>query len=336
MFGLSKQIVGLDIGFESIKVVCVEKSGKNRKVVGFNEIPLPEPIIESDHIKDKSKIAELIKKGFAASQPQAIKARFGVADIPEFLVFSKTIQLPKMEESELKAAALNQASQYIPVAISDVNIDSQVLIAHPDEPVVDVLVVATPKALINEYLEMFKLVGLEMLAFETKALAAVRSIVAPTDTAGILILEIGTVTSRISIVDNRSIRFVSTINTGGDQIIRQLVSDVNNRQEFLEVKYKTGLKIKNDSAEMIVDKIVEDLVKAIRYHQNRDYKAARIAEIRVCGSGALIPNICQTIQEKIKIKTVPGAYVLPNLPKGFDQRYVIALGLALYKEGSND
>lgn len=331
MFGLSKKVVGLDIGFESIKVVCVEKSGENQKVVGFNEIPLPEPIIEADHIKDKSKIAELIKKGFATSQPQAIKAHLGIADIPEFLVFSKTIQLPKMEEAELKAAALNQASQYIPVAVSDVNIDSQVLIAHPDEPLVDVLVVATPKALINEYLEIFKLVGLEMLAFETKALAAVRSVIAPTDTEGILILEVGTVTSRVSIVDNRSVRFVSTINTGGDQIIRQLVDDVNNRQEFLEVKYKTGLKTKNDSAEMVVDKIVEDLVKAIRYHQNRDYKAGRIAEIRVCGSGALIPNICPTIQEKIKIKTVPAKYSLPHLPAGFDQRYAVALGLALYK-----
>jgi len=332
LLGLYKKIVGIDIGLESIKIVCVEQRGRNNNVIGFNNLPLDGPIIESDHIKDKNKIAALIKKGFSEAKPHSINAKLGTAVMPEFLVFSKTIQLPKMKEEELKSAALNQASQYIPVSIDDVNIDSQPLIIHPDEPIVDMLVVATPKALVNEYLEMFKLVGLNMLAFETKALSVVRSVILPTDKSGILILEIGTVSSRISIVDSRQIRFVSTINAGGDQIIHQACGETATREEFLSAKYKVGLSTNPEATNMVIDKIVEDIVKAVRYHQNRDYKASHVSEIRLCGSGALIPGITSVLESKIKIKTVLAQFPIKSQIKDLDQRYATALGLAMYRE----
>ncbi len=331
MFSLGHKVIGIDIGFESIKIVGVEQAGKSAKVIGFNQIPISEPIIESDHIKDKQKIAGLIDQAIKEAKPSSLKARSCVTVMPEFLVFSKTIQLPKMPEEELKTAALNQASQYIPVAIADVNVDSQVLITHPDEPLVDVLVVATPKTLVDEYLEMFKLINLNILAIETKALAAARATIKPEDKGGILILEIGTESSRLSIVDNRQVRFVSTINVGGDQIIQKISGEVKDRQEFLAAKYKIGLP-KEAVPNIVIDKIAEDIIKAIRYHQTRDYKAGKISEIRVCGSGSLIPNICPAIEKRIGIKSVIAQFAVSNSPKGLDGRYAVALGLAMYKE----
>lgn len=336
MFRFSRLITGIDIGFESIKIVAVEHSAKRRRVVGFIDIAVPSQIIESDHIKDKNKIAELIKKGLADAKPRSIKANQIVTVMPEFLVFSKTLQLPQMDESELKAAALNQAQQYIPVAVSDVNLDSQVLITHPDEPLVDVLVVATPKALVDEYLEMFKIINLDLLAIETKPIAAARAIISTTDNGGILIIEIGTVNSRISIVDNKQIRFVSTVNLGGDQIIQPLAPAGCSREDFLKAKYQTGFKDNSEAAAGVIAKIGQDLTQAIRYHQNRDYKASRIVEIRLCGQGALIPGIAAVIEKEVKIKTTLSTYILPKVPEGLDQRYAVALGLAMYQGDGSD
>lgn len=330
LFG--QTIVGVDIGFESIKLVGIHRSGNDVKVLGYNNIPLESPIIEADHIKDKEKISQLIKKGMNEAKPHGFSPKFCATVMPEFLVFSKTIQLPKMADEDLKAAALNQATQYIPVAPTDVNIDSQVLIAHPDEPLVDVLVVATPKSLVSEYLEMFKMINIEILAIETKAIAAARAIVAPSDKEGLIILEIGTVNSRVSIIDNRQVRFVSTINIGGDQIIQQITGKLDDQKAFLKAKYEVGIKNNADEAKLVIEKIADDLTKAIRYHQARDYKAARIAEIRLCGSGSLIPGLPQAIEEQIKIKTVLAKYSQLKIPKELDQRYAVALGLGLFKE----
>lgn len=334
MFGNGQKIVGVDIGFESIKLVGVQRSGKNVKVLGFNNLPLQSAIIDSDHIKDKQKIAELIQKGLNEAKPHGFSPRYCITVMPEFLVFSKTIQLPKMSEAELKVAALNQASQYIPVPLANVNVDSQILITHPDEPLVDILVVATPKSLVQEYIDLFKIIGLEILAIDTKALAATRAIVAPADKGGMLILEIGTVNSRLSIVDNRQVRFVSTIGVGGDQIIQKINGETQNREEFLTAKYKVGL-AEDADPNIVIEKIAEDITKAIRYHQTRDYKASRISEIRICGSGSLIPHICPAIEKQVNIKTVVASFAPGDQPKGLDGRYAVALGLAMYR-GEDD
>lgn len=336
MFGLSRKIAGIDIGFESIKIVGVKQSGQNNHVFGFNNVPLNRSIIESDHIADKNQIAELIKKGLSEAKPESVKVKGIVTVMPEYLVFSKTLQLPKMEEADLKNAALSHAQQYIPVSLNDVNIDSQTLIIHPDEPLVDVLVVATPKALVKEYQEIFKLVGVEILAIETKALAIARSIIAPTDTGGIILLEIGTTTSRVSLIDNLKTRFVSTTNIGSDQIIKPLISSTASADDLETAKYKTGLSDDLGPAATPIAKIIEDLTQAIRYHQNRDYKASRIVEIRICGRGAMIPGIAAAIEKQIKIKTVIGNFNLKNVPAGLDQRYAVALGLAMYKGDGSD
>jgi type IV pilus assembly protein PilM len=332
----SRQITGIDIGFESIKIVGVEHTGSRRRVVGFIDIPLSGQIIESDQIKDKNKIAELIKQSLSDAKPKAIHAKHIVTVMPEFLVFSKTLQLPKMDEKDLKTAAFNQAQQYIPVSINDVNLDSQILIAHPDEPLVDILVAATPKALVNEYLEMFKIINLDLLAIETKPIASTRAVISPTDTGGILIMEIGTVNSRISIVDNQQIRFVSTVNIGGDQIIKPLAPSGCTRDEFLKAKYQIGLTKDPDRASSAIAQIAGDLTQAIRYHQNRDYQASRISQIKLCGQGALIPGIGAAIEKEVKIKTVLASFNLPKIPDGLDQRYAVALGLAMYQGDGSD
>lgn len=325
-----RSLVGIDIGFESIKIVAVKHRRKNPEVVGYVEIPLSGPIIESDHIKDKQAIADQIKKGLKSAIPHSISTRLATTVMPEFLVFSKTLQLPKVEnEKEMKMATLSQASKYIPVSMTDVNIDSEILITHPDEPVTDVLIAATPKALVDDYIDMFNMAGLSIVAIETKTIAASRAVVPPNSNLGLLILEIGTVSSRISIVDKGKIRFVLTINTGGDQVIRQIADSGLSKQDFLKHKYQQGIKDQISTAQPIIQKIVDDLVKAIRYHQTRDYKASRISKILLCGSGGLIPGMAKAIEDLIKIEVEAARFYLNKIPTGLDQRYSVALGLAL-------
>jgi len=333
LFEFKKMIAGIDISYESIKAVCVEHRGRKKRVTGMVEIPLSAPIIESDHIKDKEGIAELIKKGLSQAKPHPIKAKFAVIEIPDFLVFSKTLQLPKMREDELKTAALNQAAQYIPVSLVDVNVDSQILIAHPDEPVVDVLVLATPKALVEEYLQVFNLVGLEIMSIETKALATSRAVAPSKNHQGDLILEIGSTGSRITIAEEGNVRFVLTTNIGGDQIIQSMLPEPLDHDHFIEAKYKQGLSINPEAGRVVVGKISEEIIKAIRYHQTRDYRASQITKIQLCGSSALIPELAVEIQKQVNIRTELAKFSVDHLPEGFSQKYTVSLGLALYKEG---
>ncbi len=62
----------------------------------------------------------------------------------------KKISMQTMDEPELGEAVRNEAAQYIPFDMSDVNIDYQVLSDNMDGPTIDVLLVAVKKDKISE------------------------------------------------------------------------------------------------------------------------------------------------------------------------------------------
>jgi len=203
-------VFGLDIGYETLKLCEVKKHGKSVQVVGISEVPITERILERDRIKDKATTANLIKEARLKAKPGQIKAKRIVSTLPETFVFSKTIQVPKMPEKELRFAIPNEAAQYLPIPVEEVYIDYQILITHPDEALIDVLIAAAPKRLVDDYVEMAKMAGLELYALETKSIADGRAIInEKKQKDSVVILHIGTEVSRISIWDkgnNRSHR----------------------------------------------------------------------------------------------------------------------------------
>lgn len=324
MFGLSfskkSAVFGLDIGYETLKLVQLQRSGRGVSLVGFIEVPLTERILEKDHFKNKAQTATLIKEACKKAKPHSINARNIVSALPETFVFSKTIQMPKMKEEEYKNAVPIEAAQYLPIPVENVYIDYQVLIVHPDEPLVDVLFVATPKKLVDDYVEMTKMAGLELLALETKPIAVGRAVNLALQLNGSVIVEIGTELSRISIWDNNSIRLITSINIGKNQIF-----------EALGPNKPLQVTSENIEAYSQVTGIVNEVINAIKYHQNRDYKPKPLGKILLCGSGANIEGISAIFEQEIKIKCekiVPK--LLGNVVLGSE--FITSFGLALRNE----
>lgn len=328
MFFSSQNLMGLDIGYESLKLV--ELKGKRRgkaTLIGAIDTPLTERILEKDSFKNIAATANLIKEACRKAKPHPIKATKIISALPETFVFSKTIQMPKMSEKEYAKAVPIEAAQYLPIPIEEVYFDYQILISHPDESLNDILIVASPKKLVDNYVEMTSLAGLELIALETKPLAVGRAVSSGAPISGSVVVEIGTEIARVSIWDNGSIRLTTTVAIGKNQILESVkaidpsfkeIDPIINERDFTEYSQTLG-------------QISEEIVSAIKYHQNRDYKPKPIEKILLCGSGAKIKNIDQFIEKKTKLKT---EIVTPNV-KGNDKlgtEFITAFGLALRSE----
>lgn len=324
----SSPVFGLDIGFETIRLCQIKKHGKSVSIVGVADIPITERILDKDRIKNKAATANSIREACRKAKPHSITAKKIVSTLPETFVFSKTIRLPKMSVEELKTSVPNEAAQYLPIPLSDVYVDFQILITHPDEPLIDILIAAAPKRLVDDYVEMAKMADMELVALETKPIAVGRALIPEKSKDGIAIVHIGTELSRISIWDRGKIGLVTTAPIGKNQILEYFISNNPSIKNINEIDLNKPIE---DSAANPLTQIVDAVSEAIRYHQNRGYQPSKISQIDICGSAAMIKNIDSYIQKSTKIKAVISqpAY---RLGEKISPDLTTAFGLAL-REG---
>jgi type IV pilus assembly protein PilM len=279
--------------------------------------------LEKDKFKNIADTANIIKEALKKADPNPILATKFVASLPEVFVFSKTLQMPKMTEKEYKEAIPTELSQFIPIPIEDLYFDYQTLIVHPNEPLADVLVVASPKKLIDDFIAMAKLADLELMALETKPLAVSRAILQENEKDAILIVHVGTEYSRISLWDGHSIRLTTTVSTGQNQIVEAMgfVGKHNRKDHF------TINKTNEKDIAIPVSSIANELLNTIKYHQNRDFEPKPIKKVVVCGSALRISGLDQVLEKELKIKTEYAKIKLGNTE--LEPQFIAAYGLSL-------
>ncbi len=325
-FGVShERVFGLDIGYETLKLCELKIHRNSAKVVGVFEYPITKKILEQDRIKDKEAAANMILEARRKAKPHQIKASGIVTALPENFVFSKTIQVPKMTERELATTIPNEAAQYLPIPLESVYTDFQILTVHPEENLMDVLIAATPKKLVDDYLEMAKLSGLKLLALETKPIAVGRAVIPDRSKEGIVIIHIGTELTRISIWDKGKIRLITTADVGKNKILEGVSSLTG------EVKKIDKIKIDKENEEqvkLVLQPMLDEALESIRYYQNRGYKPSKISLLKICGSGGLVVGIDKLIGKELKIKAETATTKIKTSTE-IKPNYLTAFGLAL-------
>ena len=118
------QLVGLDIGSHTIKLAEIDDSSKGMYLKNFGVIGLPQDAIVEGTIKEMEIVSSAIKNLFRNLK---IKNRNVVTSISGYSVIVKKISIKKRRESELETTIQEEAEQYIPFDINDVNLDYEIL-----------------------------------------------------------------------------------------------------------------------------------------------------------------------------------------------------------------
>lgn len=275
ILGIKKPIFGIDVGYKSMKLVQVKGSGRNAHLLGAVEIAIGQNVLTKDGVREKEKISQAIRQAMAAAKPHPISAKIVSSALPESLVFTKSLDLPKMSTVELNKNIPYQATEFFPVPIDDTYMDWQIVGQNPASNTIDVLVVAAPKVLINDLAEVISKAGLELVGMETKPIAAARALINPQDMNPYLILDIGAKTSGLTCYDQRTIKITSTIAVGGDN---------------LQTDFAGSLKA-----------LASEIIHLIKYYQNRIGQAQVFKKVILAGGGASISKVSETLESLTKI-----------------------------------
>jgi type IV pilus assembly protein PilM len=310
----ARQIVGIDLGHASVKVVGIV-AGKNPTITGFAEVPVDAKYLQKDN-PDTTVVAEAIREAMKTAVPHPIRAKEAYITVSEEAIFRKILEVPEdISLADLPQVVRTQAVEYLPDDIETLEIDYQVLSTEPKCPK-QVMLVAVSKQLVEHYLGITKEAKLRVLGIDPKPSAVGRAVVLPTDKEPVLLVDVGSQSSSISVYAEQMIWVTGTVNMGGD-IIKDLATGKPDEER------------KAEKLKQLANGLADEIDHVVKFYANRASQEGDIKELRLCGGGSMIEGLDKLLGEEVRQKVVIGKPIV-DLPEGCDRRFLGALGSALY------
>jgi len=365
-----KSYLGVDLGTGSIKLVELSNYKGRAKLETYGYIDMFSDILKSNSPQAKKKIAEALK---TLKERSGVKSNKCVAALPTFSVFSSIISLPELSKRDLASAIRWEAKKYIPLPLEEMILDWKIITEEEikveenqeksgesdkedirsklsffkkrsdKKRFIKVLITAAPKNLVSRYLEIFKMADLKLLSLETEAFALARCLIGH-DQANVMIIDIGSVTSDICIIE-KGIPFINrSLDTGGLAISQAIASSLNISLERAEqFKRDYGISLSQNEAALGIPKIIEEsitpIINEVKYIFDLYQKQGenKVEKIIMTGGSVFLPNLEEYFSQLFGLKVFIGnaweriIYPIDLKPvlEEVGSRLAVAIGLAL-------
>ena len=347
LFTKKKDIVGVDIGSSAVKLVQLRevKGGYQLRKIGI--LPLAAEAIVDNTLMDSSSIVETVKILLAS---QNVTAKEAVCSISGNSVIIRKISLPVMPVEELEDQIHWEAEQYIPFDINDVNVDFQVLSPDEQDPSkMNVLLVASKKDIINDYLAVFAEAGLKLVvvdvdsfavqnAYETNYEAEYADVVA--------LVNIGASIMNLNIVSGGVSLFTRDVQMGGNLYTEEIQKQFGLNSEDAEAMKLSAADSDDPRLRDILQRLNETI--AIEMRRSLDFYNStagegRISKVYLSGGGAKTAMLMEAVQQRLSLPVEilnPFLRIAVN-EKEFDSAFLegiaplvtVAVGLATRRLG---
>lgn len=306
-FYQEKPLFGIDIGFNSVKVMQIEKHGGKRRVVGYGVIPFdPSAISEKGVIENHEPIARAIHQLFSGKLVGEITTRRVCMAIPAGRTFARNFKLPKLSSKDVDEAIKLETEQYVPMPIDELYFDATKLTQTNES--VELLTVATPKKIVDSYIELAAILGLEVAAIEITTASAGRLFLeAERSDIPTMLIDYGSMASDITIYD-KNLVVTGTVPGGGDSFTASIAQKLGiSLAEAHIVKTKYGLGLSKKQNEIIealsptLSEMLKEVKRMIRYYEERSGTEQQIAQVITMGGGANMPGLSEHMTNLLRL-----------------------------------
>ncbi len=356
------QLIGLDIGSHSIKIVEIDDSKKGRVLKNFGIIELPPDAIVEGVFKEIESIGHAIEK---LIKNLKIKNRNIATSISGFSVIVKKITVTSKEASELESTIQDEAEQYIPFDISEVNLDYDILSIEPEnapsrmdeekdgssaDKNMDVMLVAAKKDIIDEYVTLTQVAGLSPMVLDVDAFALQNAFEAGNheEEGCYAIVNIGAEELGINAIRNGISLFARDSSFGGFQITEAIMSEFDISYKEAEMLKLGGIELGNrkKAFEKIFTTVASEWTLEIKRALDfvmSNYVEENITKIFISGGASKLPGFKEYLQLETEIPVeelnpfenliIDEKHIDPKYLKEMASQAGVAVGLALRSIG---
>jgi type IV pilus assembly protein PilM len=353
------QLVGLDIGSHSIKLAEIDHSKQGRVLKNFGGIGLPPDAIIEGSIKEMEIVASAVTSLFKNLK---VKNKNVATSISGYSVIVKKIALPNKQESEIEATIQEEAEQYIPFDISEVNLDFDILSSgngsanagqgsRPEQTdQMEVMLVAAKKDIIEDYDNLLQFAGLNPGVLDVDAFALQNAFEISTEVPDgcYALVNVGAEELGINAIKDGVSLFTRDSSYGGSQISEGIMSSLKVNFEEAEKIKLGGVDVDKEKGKLeeiftsVIAEWVQEIKRALDFVAST-YPDENIEKILVSGGSCRIPGFQKYLQSQTGIPVAelnPFANLIID-EKRFDPQYLkvmapqaaVAVGLALRSIG---
>lgn len=342
-------LVGLDIGSSVVKVCVLKETKRNLQLKTFDMVTLPPDAIVDGVVMNNNAVVEAIRGLMSRNR---IKQKNCAISVSGYSVIVNRISLPLMTEQELESSFQWEVEHHIPFDINDVYIDKQILTKNPEVGTMDVLLVASKRDTVNEYLDVTRDAGLtpKVVDVDCFCLQNMFEVTYPDiaqEPGTTALIDIGAATSSIIIMTDGITAFTRDLSMGGGQFTEEIQKQLQITREEAEA-YKTGGgdleadAIIPGEVEEVIQRVSNTIAQELQRSLNfflENSGAEFIDRLILTGGTAKTPILPQVISDVTQIPTEVGNPFasLQYDPKVYNPDFLdsvapsaaIAVGLAL-------
>lgn len=347
LFFEDKPLFGLDIGHSSIRVMQVadskNKSGKKKaRVLGYGVTSFDPSAVADGVIERPETLAEAIQVLFRKNLIGNISTKRVAMSVPVAHAFTRSVEVPKMSAKQLEEMVQTEVEQYIPASAESLYIDyARVKDAKGKT---SVFIVAMPRKIVDSYVVLARMLGLETIMIETSSGAGAHlfSRDAQSDIPAVLV-DFGSDSADITIYDKNPL-VSGTAAFGGETVTKLIAKALGvSEKEAILIKSRYGLTMSKKQKEIIealkptFGLLTHEIRRTLRYFDEHKAGEKSISQVIVMGGGANMPGLASylTSELRIAVRSIdPSSYLdfgrLQPLSSSERMSYVTAAGLALY------
>jgi type IV pilus assembly protein PilM len=346
LFLSRKELVGLDIGSNAVKLVELKSSKGGYQLKNIGEALLPQLAIVNKIIENRDAVADTVSSLF---EDLRVKTKNVAISISGHSVIIKKVSLPKMSENELKESIPWELEQYIPQSIQDVNYDYQVIPGETPEGNIDVLIVAAKKDVTSSYVSVINDIGLNPVVVDVDvfALENMYEINYPESEGLVALVNIGASVTNINILKDGVSIFTRDITTGGNQLTDWIIKDMG--LNFAEAeKMKSSMREGDVPQELegltnnFNDLICGEIKRTLEFFASTLWRS-KVSNIMIGGGSSKVPGLREVLADMTdaSVDFMNPFRSIAYDKNDFDPEYIeaiapkmsVVMGLAMRKPG---
>ena len=357
-----KVALGIDIGSSAIKIVQLKKEKGRVILETYGEIALgPYNGLQIGQATNLSNERTAEALNDLLKEAKATTNQCGIA-IPFSASLMSVLEFPKVSEEDLKNMIPLEARKYIPVPISEVNLDwwvvpkiaenydpnkgSEEVSKTPVAEKVEVLIAAIHKDVLAKYNQIVTISALKASFFEIEFFSSLRSVLRR-DLGVTMVVDVGASGTKVLIVERGILRTSHIINRGSQDITlaiaRSMAIPIKQAEEL---KRKGGAGAEETQIKEIISLTTSYIlseVSRIIINFERKYNNP-VSRVVFTGGGSLLNDFLKEARDVLAIDVEMAApfsnveypAFLDQILKAAGPEFAVAIGLALRKLEETD
>jgi type IV pilus assembly protein PilM len=232
------ELLGVDIGTNSIKICVLKRTKDGLHLEKYAKKSYEKDLLQDGTIVDGAFVGGELKH---LLQEQGIKVKAAATALSSYTVITKRVTMPLLDEEALGKSIGLEVESVIPYPLRDIYYNYYVMGTEEDkEAIMSLLIVAAKKEIVDAYMNVFRIAGLNLLVLDVDIFAITNLIerIHSPQQHSVVAADIGSSVTNIAILKNETIEFTREILIGGKYLTNEIAKAHNiTRKEAEEKKF---------------------------------------------------------------------------------------------------